>query len=192
MNKNKHLVRHKVLLIVGVILVAAVAILGLELTNTIHLFHKSAIVRPPSKPITSLPSSPSTQPTTPVKSPSSTPSSQPGAPTDQNGKAVSNTPSSPNSWSTSQSGVITVKLPSANQKIQPGATLTGTASVSQVQYRLTDDQVGVISEGPVNVVNGTFTANINFNSKSTSGRLDVFTADAAGRELNEVQIPVNF
>jgi hypothetical protein len=168
----------------------------LELTNTTRLFHKTAVVRPPSAPIKSL----STKNTTSkdssqagTKVPSSS-TLQQGSDTDESGQTTSNTPSSPSEWSTSSSGVITVKLPTANETIQSGSTISGIASsgVSQVQYTLIDNQVGVISQGPISVVNGNFAATISFKSTASSGRLDVFTADATGKESNEVQIPVNF
>jgi hypothetical protein len=171
------------------VLVVIVAVAILELTNTTHLFHNTAVVRAPAKPITTLSTPKSTN--NGVKTPSSSTLTQ-GNPTDENGQVPSNVTANSSDWSTSTSGVITVKLPTANQTIQSGTTITGTASVSQVQYRLTDNQVGVISQGPINVVGGNFTATISFKAYGNSGRLDVFTTDSTGKEFNEVQIPVNF
>jgi hypothetical protein len=96
-------------------------------------------------------------------------------------------------WTESQSGVITVKDPLQNATIASGASLVGSATASQVQYTLIDNDVGVISQGTVNVINGTFSASINFQSTATSGRLDVYTSDpTTGKEMNLVEIPVNF
>jgi hypothetical protein len=172
------------------VLIAIIIMAMLELTNTTHLFHKSAVVRSPSTPITKL-SAPNNT-TNGNKSPSSTPTLNKGAATDENGQIPSGVPTDPSKWSTSASGVITVKLPTSNSTIHPGNTVTGSASVSQVQYRLIDNQVGVISQGPINVVGGNFTASVNFTTHGSGGRLDVFTADLTGKESNEVQIPVNF
>lgn len=188
MKKSKRIRRFKWVIFIVIAIVVVVFIL--EVTNTTHLFHKTAVVRAPSKPITKLPT------TAPANSGTKTQATSPtlsqGGPTSENGQVPANVPTDPSQWSVSASGVITVKLPSSNSTIQSGATLTGTASVAQVQYRLTDNQVGVISEGPINVVGGNFTATMNFTAHGTSGRLDVFSTDATGKEYNEVQIPVNF
>jgi cytoskeletal protein RodZ len=123
----------------------------------------------------------------------STPSSQveQGTSTDNNGASTPVT-TNPGQWSISQSGDITVKEPVQNALLQPGATLEGSASVNQVQYTLLDNQVGVISQGTINVVNGTFSATISFSKYSSSGRLDVYSSDANGKEINIVEIPVDF
>ncbi len=194
MNKHKHKVNIKLSILAIVIIGGALMILVLELTNTTHLFHKTAVVRAPSTPITKLPvKATSNNSNNGVKVPTSTSTLNQGSPTDKNGQVPSSgVPTDPSKWSSSASGVITVKLPTSNSTLQSGDTLTGTASVNLVQYRLIDSQVGVISQGPINVVNGNFTAAINFKSNGSSGRLDVFTADSSGRESNEVQIPINF
>lgn len=110
--------------------------------------------------------------------------------TDTNGQATANTNSS--QWITSASGNITVEQPIANATIQSGTTLSGTAKVSTVNYRLVDDSVGVISEGTLNVVNGKFSGNLNFTPHSSGGRLDVYSTAPNGAELNEIEIAVNF
>ncbi|MGH7234321.1 MAG: Gmad2 immunoglobulin-like domain-containing protein [Candidatus Saccharimonadales bacterium] len=110
-----------------------------------------------------------------------------------NNQSVSSSVSSDSSkWVVSSSGLLTVKSPVENDKITSGVNLTGVASVEQVQYRLIDAQFGVISQGFIKVVNGTFSANISFTAHSNSGRLDVFSTDPNGREINEVQIQVSF
>ncbi len=113
-----------------------------------------------------------------------------GGPTDSNGQATANTNSS--QWITSSSGNITVEQPLANASIHSGTTLSGTAKVNAVNYRLIDASVGVISEGTLNVVNGKFSGNLNFTPHSSGGRLDVFSTAPNGAELNEIEIAVNF
>jgi hypothetical protein len=61
-----------------------------------------------------------------------------------------------------------------------------------VNYRLIDDQVGVISQGTIKVVAGNFSAAVNFKPYAKTGRLDVFTTDDNGKESNEVQVQVAF
>jgi len=50
--------------------------------------------------------------------------------------------------------------------------------------------MGVISQGIIQVVNGKFSATVNFPSHSNSGRLDVYSTDSNGKEINEVQLNV--
>lgn len=129
---------------------------------------------------------------TPKKAPTSSNNTQRNisGPTDTNGQATANTNSS--QWITSTSGNITVEQPIANATIQSGTTLSGTAKVGTVNYRLVDSSVGVISEGTLNVVNGKFSGNLNFTPHSSGGRLDVFSTAPNGAELNEIEIAVNF
>jgi len=125
------------------------------------------------------------------KVPTTPNSANQGTPTDKNGSSTNNLPSS-DQWLTSASGVITVKLPTSNTTFKSGDTMTGSAKVDQVQYILIDNQAGVVSQGPVKVVNGTFTAAINFKAYGDSGRLDVFTTEPNGKEINLVQVPLKF
>lgn len=115
-----------------------------------------------------------------------------GTSTDNNGVSSGSEANASGQWTKSESGLITVKQPGPNSTIKNGAEVSGSASVSKVQYRLTDDQVGVISQGFINVVDGKFSASISFSSRANSGRLDVFSSNQAGAEINEVQIPVKF
>lgn len=120
---------------------------------------------------------------------SSTSAVNQGGPKDNHGEQTA-TDNPSNQWVQSESGVITVKNPVNNSEIKSGDTLTGSATVDKIQYRLIDDQVGVVSQGFISVVNGNFSASVNFPSYAKTGRLDVFSSDSSGRETNEVQIPV--
>jgi hypothetical protein len=95
-------------------------------------------------------------------------------------------------WTQSQSGLITVKSPSYGSTIKSGDQLAGSAQENQVQFRLIDDQAGVIAQGFLSVVNGNFSGTLNFTSHGSTGRLDVFTTGPAGDEVNEAQVPVKF
>ena len=168
------------------VLLLLVSMTILELTNTTHLFHKQTA----TSGTISTSSPPKSTSTVNKTSPTNT-STNKGTATDNNGVSpVITTDSS--KWLVSSSGLLTVKSPLENDKIATGANLTGIASVDQIQYRLVDDQVGVISQGFINVVDGTFSANISFVAHSTTGRLDVFSSDTYGREINEVQVPITF
>lgn len=113
-----------------------------------------------------------------------------GTAVDNNGSLSTSTP--PSQWVSSDSGAITVKSPALDSTVSSGFNLSGSSSLGKLQYRLVDDQVGVISQGFINVVNGNFSANIGFQEVSDSGRLDVFSTNADGAEVNEVQLPVKF
>lgn len=186
--KRSH--KHLYILVVLVVLIATVAIL--EVTNTTHFFHKAATVSSPSTPVTKLSTKTSTNNGSKNQAPASTINQ--GTDTDKNGQAPSSGVSTdPTQWSTSSSRLITVKAPLRNSTFQSGDTVTGATSVaSQVQYRLVDNQVGVISQGTINVVDGNFTASISFMPYGSGGNLDVFNTDPNGKEINEVQIPLNF
>ncbi len=95
-------------------------------------------------------------------------------------------------WIQSQSGSVTLQQPITNSYISTGFALRGLANVSQVNYTLLDNKIGVISQGIIPVENGSFSAIVNFGAHSSSGRLDVYSTDPNGREINEVQIPINF
>ena len=192
MNRTHHftIVRRKwlLLLLFGLLVVLLFAVL--EITNTTHLFHKGPKVSVLSPPLQSLPAKPAAN--NGEKSPTVSSSVNQQTATDKKGQIPSNVTSDQSKWTTSQSGVITLKEPQSNSLFKSGDDLFGSSSLGQVQYRLIDNQVGVVSEGTVSVVNGNFTASVNFKSYSTSGRLDVFTTDANGKEFNEVQVPLNF
>jgi|SRR5665213_2534132 len=175
------------------VVVVAVLIVGvLEATNTTHFFHSkhTAYTAPSnSQAIKQLPPQPAANNGEKKSAPSSTINQ--GTATDNHGAGTVTTPSS--EWVTSTSGLLTVQQPTPNSTIKTGVALSGTAKLDQVQYRLTDDQVGVISQGTLSVVNGKFSGSINFHAYASSGRLDVFSSDPNnGREINEVQLPVGF
>jgi len=91
----------------------------------------------------------------------------------------------------SASGAVSVVSPTQNGTLSSGDTIRGTATgASQVQYRLVDDNVGVVAQGALNVVDGTFSGTLQFEAHAKTGRLDVFTFNAQGQETNEVQLPV--
>lgn len=179
------------ILIFSLICIVVLALAALEITNTTHWLHKSPMVSIPSKPITSLPRQSSAKTTADNKTPAGSSFSQQTG-TDEKGKIPNAVPTDPNKWLMSQSGMITVKLPTANTLFKSGDKVFGSSKVSGIQYRLIDDQSGVISQGHISVVDGNFTAAVHFTAHGITGRLDVFSADDNGRESNEVQVPVNF
>ena len=192
--KQKHRLPRSVLFGSGLVIVAALVIFVLEITDTIHIFHKSVpatqVIVQVGKP-TSVPKSDVSNSSPPaVKTPTPNSGTIISGGTDTNGTVSSST--DPSKWIVSDSGNITVKQPLANAQLQSGAALSGSAKVSMINFRLIDSSVGVISEGTLNVVNGNFSGTLSFTPHSSSGRLDVFSTDSQGVELNEVQISVSF
>lgn len=114
-----------------------------------------------------------------------------GGAVDKNGQS-SSTPTDSSQWSTSTSGLLTLKTPVKNANFKSGDSIYGAASSGPVQFRLIDNQVGVIAQGSINVVNGNFSAVASFKAYGSGGRLDVFNTDSNGKEINEVQVPVSF
>ncbi len=91
---------------------------------------------------------------------------------------------------TSDSGNISVTSPQPNDQLSSGDRLTGNASVSQVQYRLIDNNMGVIASGSLSVTDGQFSGRFEFNSQGSEGRLDIFSYDEDGIERDQVEIDV--
>ena len=193
---RKKLIGRGVFTAKGLALLALLVVLvvtALEVTNVTHFFHTSPntkAIKTTGKPLSQLkPNSSASQ--SPAKNPSTTSSSfGNGTAVDTHGQAVATT--NPSQWTTSVSGNITVKQPTANAKVQSGSVLSGSAKVSQVSYRLIDSNVGVIAQGTLSVVNDSFSGTLKFTPHSSTGRLDIFSTEANGAEINEVQITVAF
>lgn len=108
-------------------------------------------------------------------------------------KGDTTTPTDTTPAITSTTGAITVLGVPANSIIKNGDVLRGTVKgVTQVQFRVIDESVGVLAQGALSVVNGSFSGTLKFTPKAATGRLDVFSFDAAGAEINNIEIPVRF
>jgi cytoskeletal protein RodZ len=107
-------------------------------------------------------------------------------------KGQTGTTTNPSQWITSKSGTITVEQPIANATVHSGSYLVGTAKVGTVSFRLSDDSVGEIAEGTLQVVNGKFSGKLGFTPHASAGELDVFSTNSRGVEFNEIQIAVRF
>lgn len=109
---------------------------------------------------------------------------------DQNGKSSNST--SETQSTTSSSGNITLYQPSKNELVSPGATLSGIAKISKVQFMLIDNESGLLAQGQLNVVDGKFSGLLQFKAQSSAGRLDVYSSNGTGAEINLIEIPVKF
>ena len=93
----------------------------------------------------------------------------------------------------SSSGLITLLSPQDGDTLASGATISGSAKVPTVQYRLVDDTAGVIAQGPLSVVNGKFAGKLQFTSRGRTGSFAVFSFDPqTGAEVNSIKIKVGF
>lgn len=91
------------------------------------------------------------------------------------------------------SGSITLYQPAPGSTLRSGEVLSGEAKVPKVNYRLVDDEVGVIAQGQLDVVNGKYSGKLQFKSQGTTGKLDVFSFDpTTGAEVNNVEVKVNY
>jgi hypothetical protein len=176
--KNKRL-----LFVTSLLLLLAIAFF-------VHRHISPKISKVPAATITQLPNHTSPSDRAAGNQPASPAGSGQGIGEDTHGSADTSTPS--NQWTVSSSRQITLKQPVQNDTLSSGQTISGTASVSQVYYRLIDDKSGVISQGILDSSSGNFSGKINFYSHGDSGRLDVYSLDGSGREVNEVQIQVRF
>ena len=112
-----------------------------------------------------------------------------GGAVDTQGSGASNTPGG----ISSESGVITVQQPLKDNVIASGVVVAGKASgLDNVQYRLIDDQVGVLAQGALKVKDGAFSGTLQFTPRASSGRLDIFSYDSTGKEINTIEINVRF
>lgn len=141
-------------------------------------------------PSTSVSKSSTSNTPEPAKTASGSGNLQQGESANTNGQAIANTPK--NEWVTSDSGNITLEQPIAGTNLSNGAVVIGTAKLATIDYRLSDNSVGVLTQGTFNVNGGKFSGILHFTPKSSSGQLDIFTTDSRGIELNEIQIGVKF
>ena len=98
----------------------------------------------------------------------------------------------PSTWTTSKSKEITVHSPSANSIISKGTIVSGTSSISVVNYRLIDSLSGVIAQGEISTVNGVFSGKLSFDTGATEGRLDIYGIRSDGQEYSNIEIPIRF
>ncbi|MEI7674498.1 MAG: hypothetical protein WCI60_02075 [bacterium] len=110
--------------------------------------------------------------------------------TDTNGNQTTTTDKS--LWTVSKTGEITVYTPTKDQILSNGATLSGASSLPVIYYRIIDNISGMITQGQLSVVNGKFSGTVNFATKATEGRLDIYGADDSGKEFSNVEVAIRF
>ena len=92
----------------------------------------------------------------------------------------------------SESGLITLESPAKDATISSCSIIAGSANnLDKVQYRLIDDNVGVLAQGELQVSAGKFSGKLVFSPNAPTGRLDVYSFDSSGREVNVIEQPVH-
>jgi len=177
---------HKIFYSIIILFLVIIAIIYVDKKTSLFTNPKKSTISPVIKKLP-------TQ-TNPNKSkgPSSNNGIAQGTSTNVSGSTTPNTSSSTGQWTSSQSGNIILKEPLANSTLSTGALISGSSTTTSVDYTLIDNQAGVISQGSIPVINGNFSADMNFQNYSSNGRLDVFSTEANGKENNLIEIQVNF
>jgi len=163
---------------------------GLEVTDKTYFFHDKANDESVAKTTSKRPTAQSNY----------TKGDNKSTPTRNNipeGGAVANTnpvSTPPTSQQvSSESGAITIYSPASEETIKSGSVVSGKASVSKVYFRLIDDAVGMIAQGPIDVTNGTFSAILQFTAQGKNGVLKLYSIDdATKREINQVKVNVKY
>lgn len=115
-----------------------------------------------------------------------------GGAVNTNGNTTSTLPPA-SEWTTSSGGQITLQQPTNNATLSTGDTISGLAKVSTVQFVLTDNSVGQIAQGNLNVVNGKFSGTISFTAHSSTGNLELYYPNPSnGAEEYIINVSVKY
>jgi len=181
--KSIFIKKHKVAIIVA----AALLVVTMSILLFV-LFHQNKPVSNTSQTTNSNNSS-TTDSTTHTQSASS--GSQGGAIDTGGTTTVTDAPQA--GWTAATSGNIVVHSPANNSLLSTGDTIYGTALTDIVNYKLVDNDSGVIAQGQLSVVNGTFSGILMFRPSSNAGILKIFSYNqSTGAEENRVEITVRF
>lgn len=93
----------------------------------------------------------------------------------------------------SDSKQITLYTPKSGQTLTSGTSIKGAASVSKIQYRISDDIHGQIGQGSLDVKDGYFSGTISVNgTDAKSGTFEVYSFNSQGQEVNHIGIKVKY
>jgi len=114
-------------------------------------------------------------------------STQAGGVVDTGGKNVTQS-----NGISSSSGDITLYSPVVNQKVSGQVTVSGSAKVSEVFYRINDDVNGMIGSGRLTVHSGYFSGNLTVSTKASTGSFEVYSFNSQGQEINNISISIKY
>lgn len=188
---NKKRKTPKRMIALGVV-VAVIAVVGiLEATNTTNLIFKSRQHKDTTTKTTSdAPTAQEDFAQGDDREPNTNTESGEAMISDTNGE-ISSIPAE-NQWTSSANNAITVYSPAKNTTVVNGSVISGRSDSSTVSFRLIDNISGVIAQGELKVVNGTFSGKLSFATTATEGRLDIFNTKTDGVEFNNVEVPIRF
>lgn len=92
----------------------------------------------------------------------------------------------------SSSGNITLYSPSQGETLSSSIAVKGSAKVNSVYYRMKDNINGVIGQGELTVVNGTFGGELRIHTEASSGSFEIYSLDQQGREINHVKVNIKY
>ncbi len=92
----------------------------------------------------------------------------------------------------SASGDITLYSPIPDQSINDSIVVSGTANSKTVYYRISDNLRGMIGNGQLEVVRGSFSGNLSVTTSAEYGYFEVYTFNDAGQEINNVSVKVTY
>lgn len=91
------------------------------------------------------------------------------------------------------SAAITLTSPTEGALVANGTVVSGTASVSTVQYRFKDSDGLDVATGALSVVSSKYSGSVaGINARTTAGTLEVYNYNANGAEENWVKINVRY
>lgn len=182
--KHKNSKKDLIIALLAIVLIAGGSVIYF------HYFHKKSLnlaISDKNAPVVGIKSTP----TAPQLSTSNGATSQGGV-VSNNGQTTGSLPPS-SDWVSSANDNITLQQPSANSTLASGDEISGLANVSNVEFILTDNSVGQIAQGSLNVVNGKFSGTLQFTPHASTGTLQVYYPNPAnGAEEDIIEIDVNF
>jgi cytoskeletal protein RodZ len=93
---------------------------------------------------------------------------------------------------TSKTGEITVYSPREGDSVTNELTLSGESSLKFVNYRLINNESGLVASGRLDVVNGKFSAKLKITPEAQQGRLDIFGSRNDLSEFSNISIGLYF
>lgn len=115
-----------------------------------------------------------------------------GATVVDNNGIFTNESTGQSTWSTSSTGEITVYTPTQDSRFVSGSVIEGRTVLDEVNFRIIDDNTGVISQGVITAVDGRFSGTASFSTSGQNGRIDVFGIQSDGVEFSNVEIDISY
>ncbi len=193
MKKSSFITKKRVIIFAASLVAIAVVLVVLEKTHVTNFYSKPPVgADDDAKTTSTTPTAQSDYTDGDSRDVGSSEQENEGSGTVEDRQGLSSEATDPNTWTSSATKEIVVHNPSKNKLIKSGAEISGTSSLSKVDFRLIDEVTGVIAQGQISVVNGKFAGTLNFTTSANGGRLDIYGTKVDGREFSSVEIPLKF